>query len=639
MRVILAAVIGAVTAAVLTTPAAATPSVTPATDNLVGFASVDALGQNGTTGGAGGTVVTVTTAAQFLDYIARAGRYVIQVSGTITLPTGSTDGMHDVTSDKTIIGSGTNARLVGGGLNIGLPADDDLTSPPANAVHNIIIRNLSISGATDDLINVQMFSHHIWIDHNDFSNGDDGAVDIKRGSDFVTVSWNRFHDHDKTMLLGHDDDNQAQDTGRLRVTYHHNFFDGSDQRNPRVRFAEPVHVFNNYYRDLSYGIASTMNAGVVAEGNYFDTVNNPGRVDFSGELGRMVARDNILVNCNHEIETRGSVVEPRTYYSYTADPAVNVPAIVTAGAGVGKLSASATGPATAAGAESADGFASVSALGQNGTTGGVNGPVVTATTTDQLLQYIDTVGPLVIQVSGRIAIESKQGVRPNKTIIGLGTTAEITGGGLDFYRSYNVIVRNIKFSNAEDDAVNVGQNSHHIWIDHNEFVSPVDGAIDVVRGAEYVTVSWNWFRGTDKTMLIGHSDGNASQDTGHLKVTIHHNFFDGSTQRHPRVRFGEPVHVYNNYFRANGSYGVATTMNAGVLVEGNYFENVPSPILVGYADSGPGRVVQRNNVFVGSGVPQTAGVVVEPRTYYSYTVDSPAGVPASVRAGVGIGKV
>jgi pectate lyase len=244
-------------------------------------------------------------------------------------------------------------------------------------------------------------------------------------------------------------------------------------------------------------------------------------------------------------------------------------------------------------------------------------------------------------VSGRIAITSKQGVRPNKTIVGIGTSAEITGGGLDFYRSYNVIVRNIRFTNAEDDAINVGQNSHHIWIDHNEFVSPVDGAVDIVRGAEYVTVSWNWFRGTDKSMLIGHSDGNASQDTGHLKVTIHHNYFDGSNQRHPRVRFGEPVHVYNNYFRANSLYAVASTMNAGVLVEGNYFENVPFPCYSasGYADSGPGRLVQRDNVFTGSGSCEVAGTVAEPRTYYSYTVDSPAGVPASVRAGVGIGKI
>ncbi|MET0414515.1 MAG: pectate lyase [Actinoplanes sp.] len=302
-----------------------------------GFASVAGYGLSTTTGGAGGPTVTVNTTAAFLDYIARPGPYVIQVSGTITLPTGRTDGMHSVSSDKTIVGLGSTAALVGGGLNIGLPVDDDVTSPPANAVHNVVIRNLRMSGATDDLINIQMFSHHIWIDHNDFSDGDDGAVDIKRGSDLVTVSWNRFHDHDKTLLLGHDDDNAAQDAGRLRTTYHHNYFDGSDQRNPRVRFAPVVHVYNNYYRDNSYGIASTNDAGLFVEGNYFFSVNNPGRVDFSGALGRMVQRDNILVDCNHAIEVRGTVADPRTFYPYTADSAASVPTVVPAGAGVGKV--------------------------------------------------------------------------------------------------------------------------------------------------------------------------------------------------------------------------------------------------------------------------------------------------------------
>ncbi|MEO3753014.1 pectate lyase [Streptomyces sp. B6B3] len=333
----------AATAAVLAvaTPAAraaARPAAHPSVLNVAdGFAGVNALGQNGTTGGAGGEVVTATTTEQFLDYIARPEPLVVQVSGTITLPTGDSDGMHDVASDTTILGLGANAGLAGGGLNIGLPVDDDTTSPPADAVHNIIIRNLALTGATDDLINVQMFTHHVWIDHCDFSNGDDGALDIKRGSDFVTVSWNHFHDHDKTLLLGHDDEASAQDVGRLRVTYHHNYFDASDQRNPRVRFGEPVHVYNNYYRENSYGVASTMDAGVVLEGNYFFSVNNPARVDFSGDLGRMVSRDNILVDCNHEIEVRGSVEEPSAYYSYALDAAADVPTIVPAGAGTGKI--------------------------------------------------------------------------------------------------------------------------------------------------------------------------------------------------------------------------------------------------------------------------------------------------------------
>jgi pectate lyase len=309
------------------------------------------------------------------------------------------------------------------------------------------------------------------------------------------------------------------------------------------------------------------------------------------------------------------------------------------GAAAVVVAASTMPEAVAAPAATADGFAGVNALGQNGTTGGAGGPVVTASTAEQFLDYIDTVGPLTIQLQGRVDITSKQGVRPDKTIVGLGTAAVINGGGLDFYRSFNVIVRNIRFTNAEDDAVNVGQNSHHIWIDHNEFVSPVDGAVDIVRGAEYVTVSWNWFNQTDKSMLIGHSDGNAGQDRGHLKVTIHHNYFDRSRQRHPRVRFGEPVHVYNNYFRANSLYAVASTMDAGVLVEGNYFADVPYPIYSGYAESDPGRVVQRNNIYVNSGTPQTLGTVVEPRTYYAYTVDAPASVPGIVTAGAGVGRL
>jgi pectate lyase len=104
-----------------------------------------------------------------------------------------------------------------------------------------------------------------------------------------------------------------------------------------VRFAPVVHVYNNYYRDNSYGIASTNDAGLFVEGNYFFSVNNPGRVDFSGPLGRMVQRDNILVECNHQIEVRGTVTDPRTFYAYTADSASAVPTIVPAGAGTGKV--------------------------------------------------------------------------------------------------------------------------------------------------------------------------------------------------------------------------------------------------------------------------------------------------------------
>ena len=52
-----------------------------------------------------------------------------------------------------------------------------------------------------------------------------GYVDIIRESNYITVSWNHFHNHDLTSLVGHDD-NYTADRGKLKVTYHHNWFDG-----------------------------------------------------------------------------------------------------------------------------------------------------------------------------------------------------------------------------------------------------------------------------------------------------------------------------------------------------------------------------------------------------------------------------
>ena len=87
------------------------------------------------------------------------------------------------------------------------------------------------------------------------------------------------------------------------------------------------------------------------------------------------------------------------------------------------------------------------------------------------------------------------------------------------------------------------------------------------------------------------------------------------------MRFGNPVHVYNNYYRDNGGYGVASTEGAGVLVEGNYFENIADPYHLGEADSGPGTLVARNNYLVSSGAGQTGGSVAASPTP---TLDPPA---------------
>jgi pectate lyase len=299
-----------------------------------GFASVSAWGRDGTTGGAGGAVVAADTAAELLAAIARPEPLTVCVSGTITLPAG----MYDVASDKSIVGVGATAGITGGGFNIGLPVSA-ATTPPADAVHNVIIQNLSFRNATDDSINVQMFSHHVWLDHNDLAQGYDGLIDIKRGSSYVTVSWNHTHHHTKNMLLGHDDANSAQDTGRLKVSYHHNWFDATPQRNPRVRFGEPVHVYNNYYfYNTDTGVACQNNAGCLVEGNYFENVEEPVTNTYAGPAGRCVARNNVFVGESGAPVCSGTVQEASAYYAYTLDDPNAVKAIVTGGAGVGRVS-------------------------------------------------------------------------------------------------------------------------------------------------------------------------------------------------------------------------------------------------------------------------------------------------------------
>jgi pectate lyase len=211
----------------------------------------------GTTGGGDGPTYAVANAKELIAAMKRSGPKTVLVRGSITLEEDLR-----LTSDTTLAGAGAGATIMGAGLNV-------------RQVSNVIVRNLTIHGAVD-AINSET-SDHVWIDHCDLSRCRDGSIDIKRGSDYVTVSWNRFHDHHKTCLLGHSDkpDVRALDRGKLRVTYHHNFFDGTKTRHPRVRFAEGVHVFNNLYRDCDYGVAAVMDAAVLVEGNVFDNVSKP----------------------------------------------------------------------------------------------------------------------------------------------------------------------------------------------------------------------------------------------------------------------------------------------------------------------------------------------------------------------------
>jgi pectate lyase len=191
-------------------------------DFPLGWASAE----GGTKGGQGGPTVTVSDTEAFLKAIQSKQPLIVQVSGTIHLAR-----PERIQSNKTLLGLGADATIIGGVRMV--------------RANDIVIRNIAFRGGPD-AIDIEQ-SLHIWVDHCDLSACEDGLLDIKRGSDFVTVSWNHFHHHHKTCLVGHSDkpDIRRIDAGHLRATYHHNFFDATGTRHPRVRYAEPVHVFNN----------------------------------------------------------------------------------------------------------------------------------------------------------------------------------------------------------------------------------------------------------------------------------------------------------------------------------------------------------------------------------------------------------
>lgn len=206
----------------------------------------------------------------------------------------------DVGSNVTIVGlGGDNVRATLRGLNLRVVGD------------NVILRNLRFEDAHDcfpqwdpndgatgnwnsEYDNVTLFgASHVWVDHNEFSDGTDtdppeyfgmkyeihdGLLDIVNGSDLVTVSYDKLHDHDKSMLIG-STDKPTYDVGKLRVTLHHNLFSNLGQRVPRVRYGQ-VHVYDNLYlvpdaASYTYSLGVGVESRIYAENNFFRIPDTP----------------------------------------------------------------------------------------------------------------------------------------------------------------------------------------------------------------------------------------------------------------------------------------------------------------------------------------------------------------------------
>jgi len=178
----------------------------------------------------------------------------------------------------------------------------------------------------------------------------------------------------------------------------------------------------------------------------------------------------------------------------------------------------------------------------------------------------------------------------NTTIIGDPAGARVVGASFALEGVKNVIIRNIQFENVFDCFLNLKYDnmaingSNHVWIDHNSFIGAIkpntqrapsfgDGLLDIVRGSDLITVSWNRFSNHNKMMLIGASD-EATDDNGKLRVTLHHNDFRNIVQRSPRTRYGQ-VHTYNNYNNQMDNASLQYTLGVGIssriFAQNNYY--------------------------------------------------------------------
>ncbi len=185
-----------------------------------------------------------------------------------------------------------------------------------------------------------------------------------------------------------------------------------------------------------------------------------------------------------------------------------------------------------------------------------------------------------LQVKGAAAYTAM-----NITIEGIGDDATISGFGFLIRNCGNVELRNFAVMNCLDDSVSVDTSNCNLWIHNLDLFygqaggdsdqAKGDGSVDIKK-SQYCTVSYNHFWDSGKSCLI---DASKDASSGSDYLTYHHNWFDHSDSRHPRVRNGSNFHIYNNYYDGNAKYGVGVTTGSSTFVEANYFRNCKYPMM------------------------------------------------------------
>ena len=201
--------------------------------------------------------------------------------------------------------------------------------------------------------------------------------------------------------------------------------------------------------------------------------------------------------------------------------------------------------------------------------------------------------PLCIRIIGTISandcdefLSSAEGIQikgaksympMNITIEGVGDDATTTGFGFLIRNAASIELRNFANMLCMDDAVSIDTDNSNIWVHNLDLFygntggdadqAKGDGTIDMKGDSKYITVAYNHLWDSGKASLCG-----MKSESGPNWITYHHNWFDHSDSRHPRIRTMS-VHVYNNYFDGNSKYGVGAAYKSNAFVENNYFRN------------------------------------------------------------------
>lgn len=266
---------------------------------------------NGCTGSGNQNPVVVTTLEELMSALqqCKGGKAskTIFISGKIEVPEKL---RYDKCSNVTIYG------LPGSELYKSNRADHNGASPASsadacgffslNGWSNCILRNLTLkaSGAYDisgmDCIQLANECKNIWIDHCDIQDGEDGNLDAKDKSDFITVSWCKFSyliapwsndesaDHRCSSMWGASN-NRGDDEGHLNATFVNNWwYHGCGQRCPRIRFGN-VHIANCLWENGTKEDPAQYCVGIghgsdlyIENGDFSHTVLKTGQSDMRG---------------------------------------------------------------------------------------------------------------------------------------------------------------------------------------------------------------------------------------------------------------------------------------------------------------------------------------------------------------------